>query len=204
MRRRKLADFHDNHPGFRRWLYRIADWMRYAYIAFMVMYIAPLTLIVFILFFALPDDVRTPLTTLIVAIGSVFIVPLFFEKRRVLREKYKQNNALYKKLTHVFVCSISNGEINAERCHSLLCQYARENAAEMHLSFPVLLLDDVSMALLESSDKGDSKQLKKHVISCIKSMRRQNGEKGSFYFRRHFLDAVNISSSENREVGDIK
>ena len=198
MRSRRFAEFHDKNPRFRRWFYRIDEWIRYTQLAFLIVYMIPLILIVFVSFFTLPDDIRTPLTSLIIAIASVVIIPLMLEKKKVLREQYRQNIPIYEKLIAAIMSSIKDGNIISDECNTAFVEFVQKNVVEIHLNFSIALLNDIAMILLESSKTGDQKRLKKHVTSCINIMRKQGGAQKTFCFNRYILEPINMEESSDK------
>lgn len=186
-----FQDYYDNNPRFRRWFLFAEDFLYYTNLFILIIYIIFVAFIWIVLFTILPEDVRTPLISLLTVIISAFLIPWFFEKQKNQKMKAYKNEKLYAELIEGILSSYSNGQIDVEKCHNNVVYFVKKNRAIIHLNFSSNLLDCLGMIVLESKVKGNEKsiQLQRLITRCFRILRRDIGSRGSFYFSRYLTES---------------
>ncbi len=182
-----MISFYKKHPKFRLFLDKTDDFFeKYSFIywTFIGLYIAVLTIVVF---YSLPNEVRTPITSVVGGAISIVIVPMsinkFNTKQSQSRERYNNAYNLYVELADI-ICSMMNGS-SQESSKTMLNNYIVENYSKMVLTFKSSLIWDIVNL---NEEYGVSKEnVTYYCEKIIKKIRKESGVTGSFYFNKKAL-----------------
>lgn len=189
-----MISFYKKHPTFRLFLDRIDDFFEkfsFIYWTLIGLYIAVLIIVVF---YSLPNEVRTPITSVVGSAISIVIVPMSINKYNMKQSQNRErfNNAydLYAELADI-ICSIMN-EANQKNSKVKLNNYIVDNYSKMILTYkPSLIWDIVNL----NEEYGISEENTAYYCEkIIKKIRKETGITGSFYFNKKALSYKHIDS----------
>ncbi len=180
-------NFYYRHPKFRKFLDEIVFFLDNFIIWYWVGVIALLAIILIVLYYTLPNEIKIEVSSIVGGTLSIIIVPLglnYINKRNENRMKlFEENKDLYLKLSNILISLITSYDItNKKNLHNFLC----ENYSIMCVTFSSSLIVDI----ISVNEEDDFENIKYYALKIIKKLRKESGINKTFYINRFAINWI--------------
>ncbi len=191
--RKKYWDFSDKHPKFNRTidkLYQVTDKFMVFYTIFLIVLTVAIPSIC--AYIILDESIRKLITPIVSAIFSVIVVPVVLnyisQKKENEAKLYEINKPFYDELCRIIVELIKKDSYE-ENDVNIVKSFLEKNYSQMCTSMETSFISDVYLIYRETRNNSKENILY-YSEKCVKSIRKQIGVKGDFYFSQLIFETI--------------
>jgi hypothetical protein len=198
----KVWKFFDSHPK----ALMLLDMIDVVSSKFMLIYTVFFAVVligipVFLVYIALPEDVRGELAAILGTLLSVVVMPLvlnnYNRKRDDIAKRYDANSEIYVKLSDLLVTILTHRDNTVDNTRRVQ-EYIRIHYSQMCISFSTGLISNL-YAVYRNCKSGNYENVAYFGEKCLMTIRRECGVGKEFQFSSLMLDAIQEKTSSEEE-----
>lgn len=198
----KVWKFFDSHPK----ALMLLDMIDVVSSKFMLMYTVFFAVVligipVFLVYTALPKDVRGELSAILGTLLSVVVMPLvlnnYNRKKDAITKRCDANSELYVEMSDLLVTILTRKDNTEDNTHRVQ-KYIRTHYSQMCISFSTGLISNL-YAVYRNSKSGNYENVAYFGEKCLMTIRRECGVGKEFQFSSLMLDAIQEKTSSEEE-----
>jgi len=196
-----LRKLYKKNSTFRRVLAQISDKIEYAEYIYWLGAAIIVSIIALLLYFNLPEELKTPLTTIVSAVLSAFIIPVIINNKKIKNDnnlkQYERNLKFYIDLAAKVIDVIKTKEQTEQRKNiALLINFISDNYSNACLTLSKrqneILFDIKDECLMffdpEEISKASVDNIRSNAEIFFSKARNQGGVPGSFSFSERLME----------------
>lgn len=191
-----LKKYYISHSLFRKTLDIIDDIMERFVFIYWIMLGLTIVLPTLIVFYSLPEDIRTPISSLVGGVITLVLIPLSInhinQKTSQKIKLYNENKSSYYELSKIIVSLMLE---NNKSSNSMLKKYIKDNYYQMCLTFNYSLIWDVVKLYEEMQLNSDN--IRYYCEKILKKLRREAGLNRTFSVNQKALDYISVIYKED-------